>query len=262
MLNHSFAVMAYEDSPYLPQCLESLINQENRSIIYIATSTPSEYIRKIAAQYSVELYITETNKGIGNDWNFGLKQAQTKYVTLAHQDDIYSKEYSTKCVEAAERNQDAIICFTDYQEIAAEHVRERNLLLKIKEALLFMHMPVYKSLTSNVRKRLFLALGSPICCPSVMYNMDLLRDFSFSSEFVVNLDWDAWYRMSQMRGRFVYIAQTLMHHRVHLCSATTQGISSARRKTEDLRMFKHFWPAFLARWISRVYARSYKFNEV
>ena len=40
MSKHSFAVMAYKNSPYLADCLDSLKSQTVRREIYITTSTP------------------------------------------------------------------------------------------------------------------------------------------------------------------------------------------------------------------------------
>ena len=49
--NHTFAICAYKESPYLEECIESLINQTVKSNILIATATPSQYIDDIAAKY-------------------------------------------------------------------------------------------------------------------------------------------------------------------------------------------------------------------
>src|SRR5689334_12586358 len=103
MINHSFAVMAYKDSPYLPDCLDSLKNQTVESRIYITTSTPSPYIDAVAKQYGVQVFVTGSTKGIAHDWNFSLKCTKTKYVTLAHQDDIYLPEYAKSCFNASEK---------------------------------------------------------------------------------------------------------------------------------------------------------------
>src|SRR5215470_12307123 len=91
MFNHSFAVMVYKDSPFLCECLESLKKQTVESFIFISTSTPSAYIFDIAQKFGVEVFIGEP-RGIANDWNFGLSKTKTKYVTLAHQDDLYMPE--------------------------------------------------------------------------------------------------------------------------------------------------------------------------
>ena len=47
--NHTFAICAYKESPYLEECIQSLMNQTVKSDILIATATPSKYIDDIAA---------------------------------------------------------------------------------------------------------------------------------------------------------------------------------------------------------------------
>src|SRR6187431_3208020 len=135
MINHSFVVMAYKDSPYLSECLNSLKGQTIESNIYISTSTPSTYINDIANQFGVEVFITETGQGIAHDWNFSLQLGKTKYITLAHQDDIYLSDYTDTCLRSAERYNDTLICFTDYAEIVDGHDRSGTLLLNVKNVI-------------------------------------------------------------------------------------------------------------------------------
>ena len=42
--NHTFAICAYKESPYLEECIQSLMNQTVKSDILIATATPSKYM--------------------------------------------------------------------------------------------------------------------------------------------------------------------------------------------------------------------------
>ena len=42
--DHSFAVCAYGESPYLDECLRSLVVQTVKSHIFIITSTPNPHI--------------------------------------------------------------------------------------------------------------------------------------------------------------------------------------------------------------------------
>ena len=88
---HTFVVCAYGESPYLEKCIDSLENQTVKSRILIATSTPGPYIEKIAAAHHLEIRVNTGEKGIAGDWNFAYSCANTSYVTLAHQDDIYRK---------------------------------------------------------------------------------------------------------------------------------------------------------------------------
>ena len=246
MSNHSFAVMAYKESPYLSHCLDSLMNQTVRSEIFITTSTPSPYIDEIAKKYGIQVFVTEPAKGIAHDWNFSLDSAKTKYVTLAHQDDIYVPDYTERCLKSSEKFDDTLICFTGYSElINDEKERSSTLMLNAKKVLNFMFMPFKKNIKSKSWKRFSQAFGTPIPCPTVMFNKELLGDFKFSEKYKVSLDWDAWLRMSSMNGRFVYIPKILVKHRIHLDSATTEGIKANVRQTEDFEIYCRINPSRL-----------------
>ena len=57
--NHTFAICAYKESPYLEECITSLMEQTVKSEIFIATSTPNKYIDDIAAKYNLKVYVNE-----------------------------------------------------------------------------------------------------------------------------------------------------------------------------------------------------------
>lgn len=262
MSNHSFAVMAYKDSPYLTDCLDSLQRQTVKSEIYITTSTPSPYITETAKKYGVEIHVTESGHGIAHDWNFSLDLAKTKYVTLAHQDDLYDPFYTELCVKASEKFGDTLICFTGYNEIVGDKERSSTLMLTVKKILNFMFMPFKKNIKSKTLKKFSQSFGSPIPCPSVMYNKETLYDFKFSEKYKISLDWDAWLRMSEMKGRFVYVPKSLSKHRIHTASATTVGIKGNVRQQEDFEIYCRIWPKFVAKLLLKFYAGSYKSNEI
>jgi glycosyltransferase involved in cell wall biosynthesis len=262
MTNHSFAIVAYKDSPYLPDCLDSLKAQTVKSEIYITTSTPSLYIAETAKKYGVKVFTTEQGKGIAHDWNFGLSIAKTKYVTLAHQDDLYNSNYAELCTKAAEKFNDTLICFTGYTEIVDDKERSSTLMLTAKKIMNFMFMPFKKNIKTRGWKKFSQSFGTAIPCPSVMYNKKTLHDFAFSGKYKVSLDWDAWLRMSEMEGRFVYVPKMLSKHRIHKASATTEGIQGNVRQQEDFEIYCRIWPKFIAKLLSKFYAGSYKSNEV
>ena len=51
MYEHTFVICAYKESPYLEECVKSLIRQTIKSNIIIVTSTPNSYIEDIAGKY-------------------------------------------------------------------------------------------------------------------------------------------------------------------------------------------------------------------
>lgn len=256
--DHCFALCAYKESPYLEDCISSLLAQELPSKIVIATSTPNEYIERAAQKYGLPLFINPESGGIAADWNFAYASADTEYVTIAHQDDVYFKEYTKAAAESARA--DALILFTDYAELAGDTVIHNSRLLSVKRR---MNAPLRRhgfQKSRFVRNRI-LSLGSPICCPSVLYHKSILGDFSFDPAYKCDLDWDAWSRIARQKGAFVYIPTPLMGHRIHEESETTHLLATGERFAEDLSMFRRYWPLPLAHLVMRLYSQSAKSND-
>jgi len=95
-----------------------------------------------------------------------------------------------------------------------------------------------------------------------MYNTHMLSNFRFSGDYTINMDWDAWLRMANIDGRFVYVPDILLAHRIHSGSATTIGLGRQARQREDLHLFRRLWPRPVAAILARFYSRSYKSNEI
>ncbi len=72
-LCHTFAILAYKESPYLEECIQSVLGQSVKSAVYISTSTPSPYISGLAEKYGLPLYINEKEPGI---WQFAAISAK------------------------------------------------------------------------------------------------------------------------------------------------------------------------------------------
>jgi len=114
---HTFVVCAYGESPYLTRCLDSLEKQHWRSNVILAAAQDSEFLRRTAENYGVELRIRGGEPEIAADWNFALAQADTELVTLAHQDDIYTEDYSRAVARAYAKSRRPLLIFTDYNEL-------------------------------------------------------------------------------------------------------------------------------------------------
>ena len=115
--NHTFVICAYQKSDYLEACVESLLKQTVKSNIIIATSTPNDLIENISNKYDLKVYVNTGKTGIGGDWNFAVSVAKTDFVTIAHQDDIYSENYVEEIKKALEKHPNPIMLFTNHKEI-------------------------------------------------------------------------------------------------------------------------------------------------
>ena len=257
--DHTWALCAYGESPYLEECIQSLRAQTVPSAVLISTSTPSPYIDRIAEKYGIPVY-THEGGGIGRDWNAAYDLTGTGLVTIAHQDDLYEPEYTETMLREVNRAQRPILFFSDYEELRNGERTGENRNLKIKRVML---LPLRSRVFWNSRfvRRRILSLGSPICCPAVTYVKENAGNTIFSTEMKVSLDWDQWEKQSRKKGAFVYSPRHLMLHRVHEGSETTRMIENHIRSDEDLEMFRRFWPEGIARRIARSYARSEQSND-
>lgn len=109
-------------------------------------------------------------------------------------------------------------------------------------------------------RRQILALGNPICCPSVTFAINNLPRPIFAKGFRSNQDWEAWEIFSRLSGEFLYCSKKLIGHRIHPESETSIMIGENLRNKEDYEMFCKFWPFWIARILAKVYAKSEQFN--
>ena len=258
MADHTFAITVYKESPYLEACIQSLLAQTVKSKIIIATSTPTVFTQGIADRYGITYHINDTGKiGIAHDWNFALSKMSTSWGTIAHQDDIYEPDYTQIMLQAMQKgNNHALIAFSNYSDIVNGKQRKSSFISFIKNTLLF---PFFftNQVSSVFFKKMIFILGNPICCPSVMFNMERLRDFNFSTEYKYALDWYAWYTLAQQPGSFLYSRKKLIRHRIHADAETALQLNNGQKKQEEFELFKMMWGKTMAKFILYVYSAGY-----
>lgn len=257
---HTFVILAYKKSEFLESCIKSILTQSVESKIILATTTPTPFIKTLAEKYHLDLVIGK-HTTIGGDFDFAWHQAATPLVTIAHQDDIYEKDYTKNIIKSFHSHSDSLIIFTDYYEIRGHAKVYSNSLLKIKRILL-TPIRVKSSLKSTFSKRLIIRFGDSICCPSVTLMRERCPDIIFTSDLKCNVDWSAWELLSKTPGAFTFVDQPLMGHRISESSTTSKIINAGIRTKEDYLILKKFWPTWIARLITRFYARSEKSNNL
>ncbi|WDJ07101.1 glycosyltransferase family A protein [Xanthomonas campestris] len=256
-VDHAFVVPAYGDSPYLDACLRSLAAQSSPSPIWISTSTPSPQIELLAARYGARLVVHhQAQRGIGHDWNLALGATSARWVTLAHQDDVYLPDFAGETKAAIAQEPGAVLVMTGYGELAGEQQRVMTPMLAVKRVLQEIAFLGTGMIRSRASKRRLLMFGCAVPCPSVTVRKDAGWGV-FREDLRLNLDWDAWTRAADQQGPFVRVRRVAMLHRVHAASTTSDGVLSGMRATEDLMMFQRFWPLAVAALLARVYRLSY-----
>lgn len=258
---HTFVVAAHGQSPYLPACLASLQAQDMPGEVVIATSTPNESITRAAAAAHVPVVVNPEGGGIGADWTFAYAAAQTPMVTIAHQDDEYHPSFRRRSLEAEGRVSRPLMVFTDYAEVFGHTWRARTPNLLVKRLLIRGPARNGWSFDTRARKQWLVSFGSPISCPTVTYHKALLgAEFAFSRAFRFVVDWDAWIRLADVDGSFVFVPDVLVGHRIHPDSETTRVTTSRVRIEEEAACFARLWPRPIARALMAPYRLSHLTN--
>jgi hypothetical protein len=264
MEDHTFVIPAYLESPHLETCIKSLLCQTIKSKIIITTSTPCAYSKNMADRYSIPYFVNVSDvTDVATNWNFALSKTDTKLATIAHQDDEYEPAYAESVINKVQKykKNDLLIVFTDYKDMIDGIARTFSLNALVKDILLspFIFSKVIKSV---FLKKMVLAFGNPICCPSVTFNMEVLRGFEFPLDYKVDLDWYAWYQLASRPGAFLFVNKKLTRHRLHSGSGTVAVINDGTKNNDDYRMFELIWGSRFAKLIAKIYAISHKDNEL
>jgi glycosyltransferase involved in cell wall biosynthesis len=257
---HCFVVLAHGDSPYLEECIGSLLAQSQPSRIVIATSTPSRFQRELADKYDIRYVVNPEGGNIAADWNFAFEATDGTYLTLAHQDDIYDREYARIMIETLTSHPDALMAHSDYAILADTGVRNWSTLLAFKRALIQV-LSLGKTRVSGRGKQALVCLGNPICCPSVTYNRSRIANLAFDPSFGVNLDWKYWIDLAAREGSFIYVKQRLLYYRAHQGTTTRKAIHSGARAETDRDCFRLLWPTPIASILAHVYRLSYRSSK-
>jgi len=253
---HAFVVLAYKDSPFLRACVASVCAQTRPSSVIIATSTPSSYIDEIARSFGVPVKINPVQSGIAADWAFGLSATDARYVTLAHQDDVYYPTFAEQTLETFERSDKAALCFTGYEEIDDEGCPKSSKISKIKHLIQFFAIGSRERVEGRSLHAM-LALGNTLPCSTVTYDRRQLAGFQFSTELSSNLDWDAWMSLLNRGETFLHVNERLVGRRHNELTETSALIRNGRRAEEDLLMFRRLWPKAIGDLIAYVYRLGY-----
>jgi len=254
-LLHQFVIPAYKESPFLGACLESLRAQTPASPILVTTSTPSAFIDCVAAGSGATVIANPGREGIAADWNFALGATHARYVTLAHQDDLYFPGFTEESLRLLKAS-GAPVCFTGYEQVDDKGAAMTSKISRVKHLIEATTLGAGER-PAPWRMRAFLSFGNPLPCSAVTYDRDQLADFAFSDEFASNLDWEAWLRLHHLGKRFVRTPRRLVGRRHNPLTETSRLILDGRRAHEDALMFRQLWPRPIGAVLARLYRAGY-----
>ena len=265
-MKHLFAISAYRESPYLEECIRSLLSQKEKSEVILCTSTPSDYLRKLAFRYGIPFFVRDGMPSLRDDWNFCLGKAAelgADLVTVAHQDDVYLPEYAQEVMEIFRKYEGglkALVVCTGAGNIDGD---SRTLPGEAERIKRILRRPLrYPVLNRSVFwKKMSLSFGNSIPCPSCTYHIGALGSEIFTSEYRFVIDWDTLLRIAERKGRIVCIEKPLVKIRLHDGAETARTIRDGERPKEEYEIFRRLHRKPVADLLMHYYRKAGKIYE-
>ena len=234
-MKHTFVILAYNISDNLEECIKSVINQSRKSNIVIATSTPNDYIIDLASEYSLGVMVNKYKSNKGRDYNFAINSFDSELITIAHQDDLYDRNYTKEIVKCYKKNKEATILFTDNYEIYVDKKITNSKKLFWKRYFL---LPLKFSFFQNKKffKLRSLRRDKYICTSSITFVKKNLTGDIFPTNLKFNNDWQGLIDLAKQDTRFVYLKKKLVGYRVE-----EKEINKTKIK-EDQKILQNNYP--------------------
>ena len=244
MVVHTFVILAYHESDDLEECIKSVINQSVKSNVVIATSTPNDYIIDLASKYSLGVMINEMDSNKGSDYNFAINCFDTELVTIAHQDDLYDRNYTKEILNTYMKNHDATIIFTDNYEINGDKkIKKSKNLLKMRYHLFPLKFLLFQK--NKHFKLRSLKREKYICTSSVTFVKKNIPDNLFPSDLSYDNDWQGLINLARDKTKFVYIPKKLVGYRI------IPKVGNENKDLEDEKILLSLYPKWYYKKIIR-----------
>lgn len=235
MIKHTFVILAYNESDDLEECIKSVINQSVKSNVVVATSTPNDYIIELASKYSLGVMVNKKESNKGRDYNFAINSFDSELVTIAHQDDLYDRNYTKEILAAYDKHPETTIIFTDNYEIRGDVKVKKSKKLAMKRYFLF---PLRFSFLQNNEffKIRSLRRHKNICTSSITFVKKNIHEDIFPTDLKYDNDWQGLINLAKKNTKFFYLPKKLVGYRIN------NDEKNEKRTKEDEEILKNLYP--------------------
>ena len=233
----SIIVPVYNVEQYLPQCLDSLINQtyNNIEIICVNDESPdnsAEILKQYSEKDSRIKIINQNNMGLSGARNTGMQNAHGEYVMCVDSDDWIDLETCEEAVKAARKHDADLVMWSYVREFDN---RSSNKLMFWEDETVFDS----EAVKNQINRRLCGLLGEELAHPDYanavetawgkLYRFSIIRDnhIEYVSERIIGTE-DALFNIyaTHYVRKAVYLKRPYNHYR-----RTNTGSLTSRYKT-------------------------------
>lgn len=215
----SIVTIVYNDANHIETTVRNILfEQEYGAIEYIvidggSTDGTLDILQKYADQISI--IVSEPDKGISDAFNKGVQLATGDLIGLINSGDYYEPGIISKVVKA----------YGKYQDCNKFNVIHGDIRMFDK-----VHSKTYKPFPLKT-----FAYQMPIWHPTCFVSKDVYRDFSYSLNYRIAMDYELFSRLYKRNANFIYLDQVISH-------MNTEGISNSNAQ----KGFKEVYTASIA----------------
>lgn len=234
------AIPVFNGARFLEATLRSILAQTLRDFRLVVLDDASEddsagVMARVAGERAV---IVRNSKrlGITANWNRALSSAETGYLLIAHQDDLYEPAYLVSMATLLDRHPRAFMAHCRAstidetgQDIDSAAERYKNRFWPDGDE--YERDPAVEIAV--------LGRGNYVMCPSVMLRVECtpaIGTFDERLRFVA--DWDYWLRGLESGFTIAGTRQRLIRYRRHSASATREAEKSLLRYDEEIALLE------------------------
>jgi glycosyltransferase involved in cell wall biosynthesis len=220
--SHTFVVPSYNQADFIGKTIDSLLNQDLQgSEIIVSEDFSADHTMQILATFGDRIRVVQPpeHKGMAFNWNWGVSQARTDWVSIMGADDLALPHFARTLQMGVQRHPGAVVVSGDVEQIdgAGTVVRSEGTL----RARPVTHPPetFYRLLSAN-----------RVQVAAHCFRHDAWRKVGgFETRLQLYGDWGLWLKLAPL-GDFVHVRQIIAQYRI----AYRPGIAK-QRLPESLR---------------------------
>jgi glycosyltransferase involved in cell wall biosynthesis len=217
----SVVMPVYNAGKYLPQAIESILNQTYKNFEFIIVDDCStDNSKKILLEYAkkdkrIKLIFNKKNSGVAFNYDRAIRLAKGEFIAAMESDDISSNYRLEKQIKALLESKDLCLVGSDIFII-----NENN---KIVAKRIYPH--------SDFDIRKMIIFKSPFAQPSVMFRRKVyLKTNGYDKKYKNAMDYDLWFRFINY-GKVLNLAEPLLYYRVHANQSKSKSLKNQLKET-------------------------------
>jgi glycosyltransferase involved in cell wall biosynthesis len=239
-VNVTVAIPIHNGARFLAETIQSLLEQSERGFRLVclddASADDSVVIASRFADPRLEIAVNAGHTSLAENWNRALDIGGAPYLLIAHQDDVYERDYLVTMLRLIEAHPRAFAAHCKTTTIDGEGRAVRLSSARYKETFWPAADPCERTPAAELD---VLSRGNYVVASSVLLRTEALEQigrFDRSLQFVT--DWDYWLRGLAAGFTLTGSHRRLVRFRRHPWTATRVTERSLRRYEEEIEVLR------------------------